>query len=366
MIVEHARRVLVFPDWSGNAYLNLLALAPRARGFEFVGADTVGQLIRILATLREQDLLHVHWTSPIAQDATNLRQATLAVSRLDRHLRRARRRGVRVIWTVHNRLPHELQFREPEAALYRVLADRADLIHVMSRATIPALAEIVTIPPSKVWLLPHPTYSGLYDTAVDKSAARRELDLAEDRRTILLFGQIRPYKGTRRAIAAVAAAAEVDPRITLLIAGRCVEAEKQDIVDAIPSHLDHRLHLEHIEEPDVPLWFRASDVALFPFTSILNSGSAHLAATFKVAMLLPDEPPLVEVFRSYARAHFYSQSDLDSLTDAINAAVTLEGMSAADPPWGTSPWEVSRLYAAKLDELSRVTGVSIERASTGA
>ncbi|GAA1125644.1 glycosyltransferase [Microbacterium aurantiacum] len=356
--MEHGRRVLVFPDWPGNAYLNLLALAPRAQGFEFVGADTVGQLIRILATLRERDLLHVHWTSPIAQDATNLRQATSAVRRLDRQLHRARRRGVRVIWTIHNRLPHELQFREPEAALYRVLADQADVIHVMSRATVQALADIVTLPPDKVWLLPHPTYSGLYDTTLDRSAARRELHLAEDRRAVLLFGQIRPYKGTRQAIAAVAAAAEVDPRITLLIAGRCVEAEKQEVIDAIPGHLDHRLHLQHIEEPDVALWFRASDVALFPFTSILNSGSAHLAATFGVAMLLPDEPPLVEVFRSYAGANFYSQNDSHSLENAINAAVTLEDTSPAEPSWGTSPWEVSRLYAAKLDELSRVTGLS--------
>ena len=58
------------------------------------------------------------------EDLPALADALRRVRRLDRALRGVRSRGGKLVWTVHNRLPHELTFRELEIRLLRVIAER--------------------------------------------------------------------------------------------------------------------------------------------------------------------------------------------------------------------------------------------------
>jgi beta-1,4-mannosyltransferase len=348
-------RVLVFPDWRGNAFQNLMSLAARAEGFEFLGADTVGQFARVAAALGTADVIHIHWTSPIAQDATSASAARKAVRTVVRSLERARRRGARVIWTVHNRLPHELDYRREEILLHEALAELSDVIHIMSLHTVEALSDVCKIPPSKVWLLPHPTYAGLYDTSLSRSEARARMNLGPSDKAVLLFGQIRPYKGTLRALRSLSILAQTDPQVVVLLAGRCVATQRDEILQALPESVNRRLHLDHVDEGDIPMWFMSADVALFPFTSILNSGSAHLAATFGTHVLLPKEPALEEVFRTYVGAQFFAPGITDSaLAEEVEAALARSAAPRSAMRWGITPWEFSRRYRDEL--LSITTG----------
>lgn len=352
--MKNAGSVLVFPTWPENPYLNLLELSARAAGYRFAGATTHSELLRELRRLRGGDVAHIHWTTPLVQEAADEADAGERLQTLLDALRAARRRGARLIWTIHNRLPHELRFREGEIALYRGLADLVDVVHVMAPDTARVVADVVALDPRKVRVIPHPSYEGIYDVGgVDRETARAAFALAPQERAVLFLGQIRPYKGVD---ALIEAAAAVDGDIALLLAGVVKEQSADDVAALIPDGLRAITHFSFVPDGDLARWFRAADVAVFPYRAILNSGSVHLAATFRVPVVLPDEPHLREQFGAEPWVAFFdtarpAASIAELLADRdLFEAVTEADFAAFTAP--ISPWRTARAYRALLDELS--------------
>ncbi|GAA3653280.1 glycosyltransferase [Microbacterium marinilacus] len=347
--------MLVFPAFDENPYLNLLALAARADGFRFLGSGTYRELSERAAGLRAGDVLHVHWTTPLLQQEPSASVASRRLRGLVALLGRLRGRGVRIVWTVHNRLPHELRHPALEVRLYRALAAAADAIHVMSPATPEVVADVVTLDRQKVRVIPHPSYEGVYETGVTREAARASFGLEDDERAALFLGQIRPYKGVSELVDATALAARGDgPRLRLMLAGAVKEQSRDEFVASIPDGLPVISQLDYVADGDLARWFRAADVAVFPYRSILNSGSVHLAATFRVPVVLPDEPHLRDQFGEQAWVSFFDRRrPVESIAELLASRTAQPAPSAYDAFLaGISPWDVSRSYAALLSELS--------------
>ncbi|MTE22729.1 glycosyltransferase [Microbacterium sp. ZXX196] len=351
-------RVLVFPAYRDNPFLNLLQLAGTAAGYRIEGANTYDDLMRAARTLNRGDVVHLHWTTPILQQAQTRAAAERRLRAVRRLLERMREHGVRLLWTVHNRLPHELTFRELEIELMGEVASHADLIHIMAPHTPAALADIVRLDPEKVRILPHPSYEGVYDTGLGPDAARASFSLAPRDLAVLFLGQIRPYKGVDALVgaAAEAAARRDDRAVRLLVAGAVKEMSREDFAATIPAGLAAATHLDFVPDGDIARWFAAADVAVFPYRAILNSGSVHLAATFRVPVVLPADPHLERQFADEPWVAFFdparpAESLADLLADpALFAGVTAESFDAFLAP--ISPWETSRRYAALLAELT--------------
>lgn len=350
-------RVLVFPAYRDNPFLNQLALAPRAAGVRVEGAHEFDELLRRAAGLGRGDVLHLHWTTPIAQQAPSERAAARRLTALRALFAVMRRRGAKIVWTVHNRLPHELAFRELEIRLHRLLAEHADAIHVMSTATRDLLRDIVDLPTERIRQIPHPSYEGVYDTGVSRAEARASFDL-DDERAVMFAGQIRPYKGVDALVDAVGrAAGRPDaPPLALMIGGVVKEMSRDEFAASLPEGVPTVAHLAFLPDDDLARWFRAADVAVFPYRAILNSGSVHLAATFRTPVVLPDEAHLRDQFAGQSWVRFFDPSDAAaSIADLLADPELFAGVDAAsfdaflDP---ITPWRISRRYGALLEELS--------------
>ena len=349
-------QLLVFPAYLNNAFLNLIQLAPAADGFQIRGAHTYDDLMRGLADLGRGDIVHLHWTTPIAQQAQSYADALRRVRRLERALRGVRSRGGKLVWTVHNRLPHELTFRELEIRLLRVIADSADAVHIMAPHTPEAIGDVVSLDPRRIRQIPHPSYEGVYDTSVTRSDARASFGLTDGDTAALFLGQIRPYKG----VAALAdAAAEADTRrkndLVLMLAGAVKEMSRADFAASLPSGVRTVTQLAFVADADIARWFRAADVACFPYRAILNSGSVHLAATFRVPVILPADPGLRAQFGDQRWVAFFDPEDPAGSIAELLATDPFASVTDADfddflAP--ISPWDVSRAYADLLAELS--------------
>ncbi|OCG73910.1 glycosyltransferase [Microbacterium sediminis] len=354
--MRQGSNVLVFPAWRENPYLNLLALAARSQGWRFLGATTYDSLRRQLRRLQRNDVLHLHWTQPLLQTADSAREARERLDALRGDLAALSGRGISVIWTIHNRLPHELAYRDAEVALYRDLARIADVVHVMAPATAEVVADVVALDPGKVRIIPHPSYEGIYDTAVDRAQARASFELGDADRAVLFLGQIRPYKGVDALITAAHAAALPDREIVLMLAGAVKEMPLDDFLASIPDDLRTITQLSFVADGDLGRWFRAADVAVFPYKAILNSGSLHLAASFQTPVVLPDEAHLRSQFGGQRWVAFFdparpAESIAELLGDpGLFAEVTADDFAAFTDP--ISPWAVSRQYRSLLDELS--------------
>lgn len=350
-------QLCVFPAWNGNPYLNLMGLAPRAAGYRFVERSAYTSLLASLSALGDGDVLHIHWTAPIAQSARSHREAAKRVRTVEKGLAEARGRGVKVMWTVHNRLPHELTHLEAERRLYAVLAEAADLIHVMAPATAELVSDVVTLPPEKIVLIPHPSYLGVYDSDISRREARESFGLEPDDHAILFLGQIRPYKGIDLLLEATAKAGRVDGRRPVLLLAGSATPESIAQYDALkPAGIRTVTAFESVPDADVARWYRAADVAVFPYRAILNSGSLHLAATMNVPAILPGLPHLRKQFGAEPWVSFFDvDSPVDSLAALLSDADLFTKVGDVDFERfndAISPWTVSLAYREALGRLS--------------
>lgn len=351
-------RVLVFPAWTDNPYLNLLSLAPSANGFEFLGSTSWRGLVGQSARLSRGDILHLHWTSPLVQSVESESGADARLVEVIDLLDDLRDRGVRLVWTVHNRLPHELNHRTQEITLFQAIADRADVIHIMSPATPEVLAETCILPSERVRMIPHPSYQGVYGGPPRRFESRQQLGLGEDEVAVLFLGQMRPYKGIDLLLTAVGAAAAQNPSrpLVLLLAGSASDEARAELERMMPSGVRAITRFEFVPDAEVGQWFAAADVAVFPYRAILNSGSVHLAATYDVPVILPGETHLRDEFRTQTWVSFFDTEDpVASLTEKIAQVPPRSGKPAhgfEDFNRQRSPWAISTLYLDLLRGLS--------------
>ena len=348
--------MLVLPAYLNNAFLNLIELSARADGFEVTGAHTFDDLVAGAARLGRGDTLHVHWTTPIAQQAQSEAEAARRVARLERLFAGLRSRGAKLVWTVHNRLPHELTFPELEVRLYRLLASSADAIHIMAPHTPAAISDVATVDPRKIRQIAHPSYEGVYDTGITRTQARASFEISEHERAVLFLGQIRPYKGVDDLARATARAnARRGGDLVLMLAGAVKEMPRAEFAASLPTEQRTISHLGFVDDADIARWFRAADVACFPYRAILNSGSVHLAATFRVPVILPGDAHLREQFAGEPWVRFFDPADPESsiadlLADDPFAGLTDGDFDAFLAP--IAPWDISRQYSAMLTSLA--------------
>lgn len=346
------RSLVVFPAYRDNPYLNLMLLAPRAAGWNVVETLRLEQLEAHLGHLGAGDVFHMHWTAPIVQRADDDHEA--ARSRLERFrgvVDAARSRGARLVWTIHNVLPHDARHVDLEHELSHYLADAADVVHVMNRDTVAAVSEHYAIDPARVVRIPHPSYQGVYPASVSRSEARAALGLGESERTVLAFGQMRPYKGLDLLIGAVRTLAPAE-RPVLLLAGRTSDEDRSTIDTLLGDDVRVVREHDHVEDIDVQRWFRAADLAVFPYRRVLNSGALHLAASFEVPAVLPDEPHLRAEFGDEGWVRWFDPAD----AEASLAGVLAGPMASPDGAEGFSrrlaPFGRSREYAGLLDAVT--------------
>ncbi|MGQ0519853.1 MAG: glycosyltransferase [Actinomycetota bacterium] len=123
--------------------------------------------------------------------------------------------------------------------------------------------------------------------AGDRAAARRRLDLDDDRLTALCFGFVAPYKGLETACEAVSL---VDDRVELVVAGgdhpRLCGSDPY--ADRVRSRWgDTARFTGYVPDHEVTTWFTAADVALYPYAQpFSSSGAVALALAHGTPALL--------------------------------------------------------------------------------
>jgi len=193
--------------------------------------------------------------------------------------------GYRLVWTVHNVLPHEPQTSN-DRFVTRFTARLASRLIVHSTETVAQL-KTLGVDTAKAVVIPHGNYEGMYPVTLDRNEARKRLGLAPQERAVLFFGNIRPYKGIEKLLDAFAQLNQADAQ--LIIAGKCLDPQLdktiRDFAAAHPKQVTYTG--KNVPDDAVATYFLAADVACMPFTTITTSGSVVLAATFGVPIVAP-------------------------------------------------------------------------------
>jgi beta-1,4-mannosyltransferase len=321
------------PVANGNPYQALLEEALSERGAETV-KEPRPRLSHALRASRSRDTIHLHWPEIIVGSNARGRLDDIRSAHRSLHLLLvlgvARLRRVRIVWTVHNLIPHEARRPRLDLALNRCLARLADTVLAHSRHAA-ALASR-TYRRRDVEVAYHGNYLGYYPAPQrSRAETRRELGLPEDAHVILAFGFVRPYKRLPELIAAFGEVA--DPSFRLLIAGPPFNDSVKREVEAVASG-DPRvvLRLERIPDTMVRALHEAADVGAFAYQDVFSSGALLLALSCGLPAIAPADstatelgsPPAVQPYRPDGLAAALAASAGTTAADRESALATAE------------------------------------------
>lgn len=296
-----------------NPYNALLYTAVAQQGV------TVREFSRRALRRDRPDIVHLHWPELAFLSSHRAWQSRLRLAAFDLLIGRARRRGTRLLWTVHNDDAHDDRLSPSlRRALERMLRRRVDGVFILSDAAERAFRERYGdgIPSYRT---AHGHYGHAYPLDIDRASARAALGIAADRTLLVSVGQVRPYKNLPGLIDTMR---ELDdPRLVLGIAGRPdSEASAAILRERAAADPRVRLELKRLDDARMATWLRAADAVVLPYRRILNSGSAILALSAGRSVIAPAIGAMPELARSVGPewVHLY---DGDLTLEVLRSAV---------------------------------------------
>ena len=314
MNAQGSQHVVFAPYWGkANPYQDALAEHLSASGVEVEKVRSLKALFRWGVFLNHvPDVVHLHWLPVFGWRGLLAFRCLAFVARLVL----LRLRGVRIIWTVHNLLPHESRHRRMDWLLARAVVGVSDTLIVHSETAQREVARMWKIKDcSRIVVVPHAHYIDQYRNDVSQAEAREWLGIPESKIVLLFLGAVRPYKGVMPLIEAFKALG--DERTYLLIAGRPLdEAFSQSVQQAVSACENARFTPGFVADEDVQVYMNACDVVVLPYRKTLSSGAALLAMSFGRACVAPSQGSLSDVLDP-AGAFLYDPETEEGLLDAL-------------------------------------------------
>ena len=293
--------ILAFPRDTSGPYQRLLYGEMRRLGTQvtYLGrltpSHTANLILLPLEVLARRAkgarLVHLHWVFafyiPASERSPVLRwllQAWFMV-----WLRSIRVSRMRLVWTVHNVLPHAPVFGDDVAAR-RALVDASDLVIAHSPAALRELRALGAVPRKSV-VIPHGPIG-----PVPSTGALRMPGAGGGPRRLLFFGKVRRYKGVEELLAAMTAVPS-DLAMQLMVAGDCDDPALRQRLTMLARNASARvvLRLEEIPDPEVTPLLAAADAVVIPYRRITTSGSAMLALAHGRPLVVPDLESLADL-----------------------------------------------------------------------
>ena len=194
-----------------------------------------------------------------------------------------RRKGWRIVYTVHDPLPSRLR---PAFLLHRRIIKMCDAVvaHTPQQAEQIATAH----PDARVHVVAHGGDVHPLPTAEERKHRRQRIDVAHERPLLLFAGQLKPYKGLPDLLAAMPAVIAACPDVVLVIAGEPLmplhEVEEQIERLGLAGHV--RLRAGFVPEDRLEDYMRSADLLVATYVRGGASGMVVLAQSHGLPVLV--------------------------------------------------------------------------------
>jgi len=272
-------------------------------------------------------ILHIQWITLITKTSLGLWSLKLAKAM-----------GVKIVYTVHNVLPHDTGLTHKS-----IFKKTYQFMDALICHTSQAKNELITefgISDKKIWVIPHgPMFHDRVNTS--SADARNLLSYREDQVVILCFGVIRPYKGIEFLLDALKIVTGKNKNTLLVIAGNG-EAAYLDKIRKYIWELDLnenvRQDFKYIPNDELPIYFQAADILVYPYKNITQSGALLTGMAYGKPIVASSVGGLKETLLNGKIGLLVEYGNAKDLADALTTLIN-------------SPEERTRLGNAALREL---------------
>jgi len=276
---------------NSNKYVTIIADALRTEGFSIF---SLSQAFRNPKLFMQINTFHLNWIENIFGKT----KSALLVSFVKQYSKILFLKlfHKRIIWTMHNRLPHDKRLSSLKKILFRTIVKSADTIIVHCESSRSILEDLFSEKFKNIVYCPHPHYIGQYGSEIEDRALEKQAKME-----LLFLGAVKPYKNIELLIEVLR---ELDnPNINLTIAGKPETSSYGRYLESLTMDLTNvTMNLKFVEDDKIPTFLGNCDVLVLPYDmrSSLNSGSAIMAFSYKRTVICPkigtieDLPPRYE------------------------------------------------------------------------
>jgi len=275
-------------------------------------------------------------------------------------LRYAKSLGVKIVYTVHNVLPHE-SF-ERHRSLYSRLYAFADGLICHDVTAQQRLVEEFGCDASRISVIPHGQLLAPSQQTT-QAAARQRLGIAQDVRLVLWQGILRPYKGVEFLLKSWCQIAAGTPDARLAIVGTGEDALLEEVrnqVEALELSSSVQLELRFVSVAELEEFHTAADVLVYPYAEATTSGALLTGIGYGKAIVASRLPAFEEILRDGDNALLVNYGDTDELAKALRRLITepdlrrglasrLEQNRQHEPGWDVIAQQTAACYAELLE-----------------
>lgn len=312
------------PVLKQNPYQRLLYSHLCAHGFT-LARDAKLRVVWLWKHRGDVGVLHFHWPQAYYRFERGPLPARVVGSwvRLSLFMARlvaARLLRYRVVWTVHQVLPHDQRRELGDRAAAWFLGRWSNALVAHDEETRRAVRRLLgSVAAAKTTVIPHGSYVGVYPKTQLSEALRNKLQVPRDAFVFLYFGEVKAYKDIPILLDAIRLLD--DREVAVIIAGPPRDPGIAQLVEAAAAS-DGRIrpHLEFIPDTDVGSLFAACDVAVLPRGDGGSSGALILSLSLGTPVVCADQPSYRELTAQGGAGWYFAPRNACSLAAAMMEA----------------------------------------------
>ncbi|NYF50835.1 glycosyltransferase family 4 protein [Tunturiibacter gelidoferens] len=226
-----------------------------------------------------------------------------------------RRRGSKIVLTVHDLLPHNTG--ESHKQIFHDLYQMVDRIICHSESIREGLAVEFSVKGEKVAVIPHGPF--FYDLPATAEQTLQSFELDPRKMLVLWQGIISPYKGIDLLLEAWRNVEATVENVDLLIVG----TGPTELLDQIREQIRSlklrrvRLHPRFISTEELVALYRAADIVVYPYGAITTSGALATGLALGKTIVASDLPVFRELLTDRENVFFFDPQRPVELADAL-------------------------------------------------
>ncbi|MFO1388221.1 MAG: glycosyltransferase [Cellvibrio sp.] len=283
------------------------------------------------ALFEKFDIVHFHWPDGYINQRTLARclQRSLLLAVI---LMAIKLKGSKLVWTVHNVVPHDAYRLNFSNFFMRWFAKHCDgLIFMSEESKASFFTHYQYDEEISYAIIPHGHYRTSYPAPIPQHVAKQRLGLPPNKKVLLFFGMIKPYKNIDYLMAVFNQARLAG--YVLVIAGDTDSPELKERLIDYAKNPNIYLFLEFIPDDKLHIFLSAASAVVLPYRSILNSGALLLALSFNKPVIAPHIGAFVSLQQELGRKWVYSYAEeleANTLKNAL-AHIALQDYGKACP-----------------------------------